>query len=160
MNDLVSAGLVERRICLLRGERVMLDAHLAALYGVTTGNLNKAVDRNLERFPRDFMFRLDLEERRNLRFQSGSLRWGEHSKYPPRAFTELGVAKLRRLLAEHKELAALVAKHEQRLDGHDLDIAELIETVPQLPPPEPESKPIAGFTPPPKGKRKRPLPTS
>ena len=186
MKDLVDAGIVERRIYLIRGERVMLDAHLAALYGVTTGNLNKAVNRNLERFPRDFMFRLSIEEHRNLRFHFGSLRWGEHSKYPPRAFTELGVSmlssvlrspravavnitimrvfqKLRRMLAEHKELAAQVAKHERRLDkcehrvdGHDQDITALMETVPKIPPPEPAPAPkaIVGFALPPKRKRR------
>ena len=63
--------------------------------------------------------------------------------------------KLRRLLAEHKELAALVTEHEHRLDGRDQDIAALIETVPCPPEPEPEPRPVLGFTPPPKRKRRR-----
>jgi hypothetical protein len=85
-------------IYVVRGWRVMLDRDLAALYGVTTGNLNKAVSRNLDRFPSDFMLILDRAEAQNLRFQSGILRWGAHSKYPPRAFTQEGVAMLSSVL--------------------------------------------------------------
>ena len=70
---------IQRAIYLVRGEKVMLDRDLAALYGVTTGNLNKAVKRNHGRFPSDFMFQLTTEEAQNLRFQSGisslRLRW-------------------------------------------------------------------------------------
>ena len=65
MNDrgnLVPLERIQRAILLLRGEKVMLDSDLAALYGVTTGNLNKAVRRNLDRFPSDFMFQLTPEE--------------------------------------------------------------------------------------------------
>ena len=70
----------------------MLDHDLAHLYQVTTGNLNKAVKRNRERFPRDFMFRLNEKEYDSLRFQSGILKRGEHSKYLPYVFSEQGVA--------------------------------------------------------------------
>ena len=59
-------------ILTLRGQRVLLDSDLAALYGVATGNLNKAVRRNLDRFPEDFMFQLNSEEVEALRFQSGT----------------------------------------------------------------------------------------
>ena len=62
---------IQRAIFLVRAEKVMLDADLAALYGVTTGNLNKAVKRNLDQFPPDFMFQLTSEEAENLRFQIG-----------------------------------------------------------------------------------------
>ncbi len=63
---------IARAILVIRGEKVMLDSDLAALYGVTTGNLNKAVKRNAERFPPDFMFQLTPEELRRLRFQFGT----------------------------------------------------------------------------------------
>jgi hypothetical protein len=83
---------IERRILLLRGHKVILDRDLAELYGVTTGNLNKAVRRNLLRFPADFMFQLTREEYAALRFQFGILEKGAHAKYLPHAFTEQGVA--------------------------------------------------------------------
>ncbi len=83
------AAKVQRSILLIRGERVMLDSDLAGLYGVTTGNLNKAVTRNLERFPADFMFVLSPDEQMRLKFQSGRSSWGG-SRKPPRAFTEQG----------------------------------------------------------------------
>ncbi len=72
----------------------MLDSDLAELYGVTTGNLNKAVTRNAERFPKDFMFQLTREGYASLRVQIGILKRGQHAKYLPRAFTEQGVAML------------------------------------------------------------------
>ena len=67
-----SSGKIEQSIFLIRGHRVMLDSHLAALYGVETKNLNKAVRRNLSRFPADFMFQLTPEEPANLKFQIGT----------------------------------------------------------------------------------------
>jgi hypothetical protein len=88
---------VARIILVLRGHRVVLDAHLAALYGVTTSNLNKAVNRNIDRFPLDFMLQLSAEEYRNLKFQSGTSSWGGTRK-PPRAFTEQGVAMMSSVL--------------------------------------------------------------
>jgi hypothetical protein len=85
---------IAQHVFFIGGEKVMLDADLAALYGVTTGNLNKGVKRNLERFPADFMFELTEGEAKSLRFQSGSLKRGPHFKYLPHAFTEQGVAML------------------------------------------------------------------
>jgi len=84
---------IARAILLIRREKVMLDSDLAALDGVTTGNLNKAVKRNAERFPTDFMFQLDAEEVANLKFQFGISSWGGRRR-PPYAFTEQGVAML------------------------------------------------------------------
>jgi phage regulator Rha-like protein len=75
----------------------MLDADLATLYQVATQNLNKAVRRNLDRFPDDFMFQLTKEELENLRFQTGTSRWGGR-RYQPCAFTERGVAMLSSVL--------------------------------------------------------------
>lgn len=97
---------IERSILLLRGHKVLLDSDLAELYGVETKVLNRAVKRNLDRFPQDFMFQLTAEEFANLRFQIGAstLRsqidtssWGGR-RYPPYAFTEQGVAMLSSVL--------------------------------------------------------------
>ncbi len=119
-----------------------LDRDLAKLYGVTTGNLNKAVTRNLDRFPRDFMFQLnkkELTQLANLTFQSGISSWGG-SRRPPRAFTEQGVAilstvlrtkravevniqimrafvQLRQILASHTELARHPTPVAKEIDG-------------------------------------------
>ena len=69
---LIPVERIEQSILLIRGQKVMLDRDLAALYGVETKNLNKAVRRNLDRFPADFMFQLTAEEAQNLRFQIGT----------------------------------------------------------------------------------------
>ena len=74
----VPAERIEQAILLIRGQKVMLDRDLAKLYGVTTGNLNKAVNRNLDRFPDDFMFQLTPDEYNSLRFQFGILKKGQH----------------------------------------------------------------------------------
>lgn len=87
---------IRNRIYDIRGRQVMLDKDLAELYGVEVKNLNKAVSRNIERFPTDFMFQLTKEEYDFLRFQNGTIKKGrgEHSKYLPYVFTEQGVAML------------------------------------------------------------------
>lgn len=87
---------IRNRIYEIRGRQVMLDKDLAELYGVEVKNLNKAVSRNIERFPDDFMFQLTKEEHEFLRFQNGTIKKGrgEHSKYLPYVFTEQGVAML------------------------------------------------------------------
>jgi hypothetical protein len=74
--SLVPVERIEGAILVLRGHKVILDKNLAALYGVTTGNLNKAVNRNLERFPADFMLQLTEEEFGDLKFHFGTSRWG------------------------------------------------------------------------------------
>jgi len=99
--DLIPAISIEKKIVLLRGLKVMLDSDLAALYGVETKALNRAVKRNLDRFPADFMFQLDLSEADALlrsRFQIGTLKRGHNIKYLPNAFTEQGVAMLSSVL--------------------------------------------------------------
>ena len=93
----VPAERIEQTILLILGQKVMLDRDLAELYGVTTGNLNKAVNRNSDRFPDDFMFLLTEEEFKNLRFHFGISSWGGTRK-PPRAFTEQGMAMLSSVL--------------------------------------------------------------
>jgi hypothetical protein len=85
---------IESRIHSIRDQKVMLDRDLAELYGVETKQLKRAVRRNIERFPDDFMFELTKEEYEILRCQFGTLSWGAHAKFLPFAFTENGVAML------------------------------------------------------------------
>lgn len=93
--------VIQSKIYELRGQRVMLDRDLAELYQVTTGNLNKAVKRNIKRFPPDFMFQLTRDEFEKLRsdliFQNGISNWGGTRKLP-HAFTEQGLAMLSGIL--------------------------------------------------------------
>ncbi|MEK7404432.1 MAG: ORF6N domain-containing protein [Acidobacteriota bacterium] len=98
---LVPAEVIERRIFLIRGQKVMLDRHLAQLYGVTTGNLNLAVRRNKERFPEDFMFQITKDEAQNLRLHSATSSWGGR-RYLPYAFTDQGVAMLSSVLRSQR----------------------------------------------------------
>ena len=88
---------IEKALLIIRGEKVLLDKDLALLYGVSTSVLNKAVTRNIERFPEDFMFQLTREEFDNLKFHFGTSSWGGTRKLP-RAFTEQGVAMLSSVL--------------------------------------------------------------
>ncbi|MBR3431942.1 MAG: ORF6N domain-containing protein [Bacteroidaceae bacterium] len=93
--------VIQSKIYEIRGQRVMLDRDLAELYHVKTGNLNKAVKRNMRRFPPDFMFQLDKEEfvklKNDLIFQNGTSSWGGTRKLPF-AFTEQGLAMLSGIL--------------------------------------------------------------
>ena len=77
MSDLMPIERIENKIMLIRGRKVLLDRDLAELYDISTGNLNKAVTRNIERFPDDFMFRVSKKEFNDLIFQFGTSRWGE-----------------------------------------------------------------------------------
>ena len=96
-NKEISAEVVATKILLVRGRKVMLDRDLAELYGVKTKELNQAVQRNLERFPADFMYLLTREKFINLKSQFVTSSWGGIRK-PPRVFTEQGVAMLSGLL--------------------------------------------------------------
>jgi len=104
--------VVMKKIYFIRGQKVILDKDLAELYNVTTGNLNKAVKRNLMRFPEDFMFQLTDKEFKNLIFQNGTSSWGGTRKMPY-AFTEQGVAMLSSVL--NSERAVLVNIHIVRV---------------------------------------------
>jgi len=95
--------IITSKIYLIRDRKVILDADLAELYGVATGNLNKAVKRNLARFPEDFMFQLTKEEFNNLVFQIGTSSWGGR-RIPPYAFTEQGVAMLSGVLNSERAI--------------------------------------------------------
>jgi hypothetical protein len=154
MSKPVPAEQIEQRILLIRGQKVMLDAHLAELYAVETRELNKAVKRNLERFPQDFMFQLTYQEVRNLKFQFGTSSWGGTRKLP-KVFTEQGVAmlssvlrsnravqmnieimrafvRLRQILSTNKALAEKFAELERRVESHDKHIRSLFEAIRQL----------------------------
>jgi hypothetical protein len=129
-----------RRILVLRGHRVLLDSELASLYRVETKALNRAVRRNIDRFPADFMFQLTVGESALLRSQIGTLKTaqGAHRKYAPYVFTEQGVAmlssvlrteravlnieimrtfvRLRQLVSSHKDLAGKLMALEKKYD--------------------------------------------
>ncbi len=124
METIVPVELIERKILLVRRQKVMLDSDLAQLYGVETFNLNKAVKRNNERFPEDFMFQLNKEEADSLRFQTGILKpdgqatsqsaeikpsRGQHRKYLPYVFTEQGVAMLSSVLRSKQAVQVNIA---------------------------------------------------
>jgi DNA-binding PadR family transcriptional regulator len=166
LTQLVSTEQIERLIHLARGEKVLLDADLARLYGVTTGNLNKAVKRNPQRFPADFMFQLSDEEAAGLIFQSGRSNRRGGRRHNPYAFTEQGVAmlssvlrseravqvnvaimrafvSLRRMLAANQTLAKKLAELERRLAGHDQAIRSLFDAIRKLM--APPAKPSRGI---------------
>jgi hypothetical protein len=90
---MVTENSIKNKIHTIRGLKVMLDRDLAELYGVLTRNLNKAVKRDIERFPKDFMFQLSEDESKNLKFQFGTSNWGGVRKLPY-VFTEQGIATL------------------------------------------------------------------
>jgi phage regulator Rha-like protein len=97
MKSLVPLEIIEKKILLINGQKVMLDSDLAELYGVETKALVRAVRRNSERFPVDFMVQLTKEEFDNLKYHFGTSRWGGR-RYLPYAFTEQGIAMLSSVL--------------------------------------------------------------
>ena len=158
---------IESAIFLVRGHKVMVDRDLAALYGVTTFNLNKAVKRNADRFPEDFMFQLTAEEAGALRFQVGMSKGKGRGgrRYLPYVFTEQGVAmlssvlrsrravqvnveimrafvRLRRMLASNEELARKLAALEKKYDGQFRVVFDAIREL--MTPPESKKRKI-GF---------------
>ena len=174
-NDLapLSIGEVAQRIRLIRGQRVVLDADLAAFYGETTKRFNQQVGRNLARFPEDFMFRLDDEEYSALRLQIATLKAGrgQHRKYLPYAVTEHGAimaatllnsprasalsvyvvrafVELRGILSSNCELAGKVHSLERKVSTHERNIAELVDSMAELlnAPPSPPKRPIGFVT--------------
>ena len=105
----VDIQLIQKNIYIIRGQRVMLDKHLAEMYGVPTKSINLAVKRNIKRFPSDFMFQLSKEENESLRFQIETLKRGEHSKYYPYAFTEHGITMLSSILKSETAINVNIA---------------------------------------------------
>ena len=165
----VALEAITSRILVLRGMRVMLDADLAALYGVQTRRLNEQVRRNRDRFPEDFIFELTAEELADLKSQSATSSWGGRRKLPL-AFTEHGAMmaatvlntpravevsvyvvrafiQLRDLLAGNKELAQHLKELERRLEGHEQAIGDILEAIDELMnPPDPPKRPIGFVT--------------
>ena len=154
---LVPIEIIERRIYLIRGQKVMLDFDLAALYDVPTFRLNEAVKRNSSRFPEDFMFQLTKQELENWRSQIAMSNPGAKMglRRPPYAFTELGVAmlssvlnsdravqmniiimrafvKLRELMATHKDLARKIEQLERQQQEHGQQIAAVYTMIKRL----------------------------
>lgn len=154
---------VARNIYLIRGQKVMLDADLAELYGVPTGRLNEQVTRNIERFPEDFMFHLNKEELENWRSQFAiskpEMKMG--LRRPPRAFTQEGVAMLSGVLRSRqavfvniaimrtfvrlREMIASNADLARRIDKHDHDISVLYDYVKKLLGPPPVKRKPVGY---------------
>jgi ORF6N domain len=159
---------VEQKILLLRGERVMLDADLAELYGVETRALIQAVKRNRERFPEDFMFQLTADEAARLRSQTVISKAGRGGRrYAPFAFTEHGVAmlaavlqspravqvsieivrafvRLRAMLAGNIELARKLAALEKK---YDAQFKVVFDAIRELMAPSPKPRRRIGFSP-------------
>ena len=168
---LIPAEHIAQSIFVLRGQRVLLDSELAALYGVTTKRFNEQVKRNLTRFPEDFMFQLSTAEANALRSQFATLKTGrgQHRKYLPYAFTEHGAimaatilnsslaiemsvhvvrafVQLRDLLTSNRQLAEKFAELERKVSSHDQAIAGILKAIRELMhTPEPKKRPI-GFT--------------
>lgn len=165
--SLLPTEVIERRILLVRGRKVMLDSHLAELYEVPTFRLNEAVKRNLRRFPEDFMFRLTKEEAGVLTSQFAMSKPGRGGRRTlPYVFTEQGVAmlstvlnseraiavniaimrtfvRLRYILATHKDLAAKLEAMEKKYDKQFKVVFEILRQLTE-PTPVPEKGPM-GF---------------
>ena len=153
--SVIRIGKIEQRILLIRGEKVIMDADLAEFYGVPTKRLNEQVKRNKNRFPEDFMFQLDVEEKSEVVAKCDHLSKLKFSKSLPYAFTEHGAlmaasvlntkqavevsvfivrafVKLRQTIAAHKELARKLSQIERRLSTHDSQIMALVQAIRQL----------------------------
>jgi phage regulator Rha-like protein len=151
LKSLVPLDVIEKKILLIAGQKVMLDSDLAELYGVETKALVRAVKRNSERFPVDFMVQLTKEEFDNLKYHFGTSRWGGR-RYLPYAFTEQGIAmlssvlsskraiqvnieimrafvKLREMIASHKDLVRKLAGLEKKYDGQFQIVFEAIRQI-------------------------------
>ena len=165
----LETDFIAKRIFEIRGERVMVDADLADLYGVPTKVLNQAVKRNRERFPRDFMLQLMLEEKNELVTNCDRFKNLKHSTSLPYAFTEHGAimaanvlnsqraidvsivvvrafVKAKEILTHHKYLAKKLLELEQNVSRHDVHIRSLFNAIRQLieTPPSPPKRRI-GF---------------
>jgi len=155
MKDQLSLDeLIVNKIYVVRRQKVLFDEDLADLYQVTTGNLNKAVSRNIKRFPEDFMFRLTDDEFKNLLFQNGIASWGGR-RQAPNAFTEQGVAMLsgilssdrainvniqimrifthiRKMLIDNSDLRIEIEKIKIKLDGQDKNMDTVFRCLDEL----------------------------
>ncbi len=163
--DIVLLDEIEPRILLIRDQKVLLDADLSELYGVTTKRLNEQVKRNQERFPADFAFRLTQEEKAEVVANCDHLNRLKFSSTLPHAFTEHGAimaasvlntpraidvsiyvvrafVKVRQWLSMHKQLARKLEDLERKVAVHDDSIRSLVTAIRQLmQPPTSSSKP-------------------
>ena len=156
MTDLIPVENITNIIYFIRGQKVVLDRDLAELYGVETGQLKRAVRRNIDRFPMDFMFELTKKELEDWRCQFGisnSIKMG--LRHPPMAFTEQGVAmlssvlnskraitvniaimrvfvKMREIMATNKEFSEKLNRIEEHLAEHDKQFQVVFEAIKQL----------------------------
>jgi phage regulator Rha-like protein len=170
--QLIPIESIEQRIIFIRDQKVMLDADLAQLYGVTTKRLKEQVKRNRDRFPDDFMFQLRLAEGKSilaLRSQFATLKRGQHLKYAPYAFTEHGAimvanvlnsptamrvsiqvvrafVRLREILATHKDLVRKLDQMEKKYDRQFKIVFDAIREL--MTPPVSSSRRQIGFSPP------------
>jgi len=166
---LIPAERIDSAILEIRGERVMLDVDLAEVYGVTTRRLKEQVRRNRERFPEGFMFELTLDEKDELVAKCDRLAALRHSSSRPYAFTEHGTVmlasvlrskravdvsvfvvrafiRMRRMLADQRQLAIKLAELERKLATHDRSFRVVFATIKQLMlPPTPKKKKRIGF---------------
>jgi hypothetical protein len=165
---LVPLERIGQSILLIRGQKVILDADLAVLYGVSTKRLNEQVRRNISRFPPDFMFKLTAKEKAEVVANCDHLRKLKFSPSLPQAFTEHGAimaasvlntsravkvsvyvvrafVRLRRVLSTHRQLAQKLAELERKLESHDEHIRTLFDAIRELmAPPSPKRRKI-GF---------------
>jgi hypothetical protein len=169
---IVSLERIEEAILIFRGQKVLLDTDLAALYGVQVRQLNQAVKRNASRFPADFCFQLTVQEYavlKSLRSQTVILETGRHRKFQPYVFTEQGVAmlssvlrspravqvnigimrafvRLRQMLAANAELAQRLKELEKKYDSHFKVVFEAIRQLMEKPAQEKENREIGFHT--------------
>jgi len=153
--EIVTIRHIEDRILLIRGEKVILDADLAEFYGVQTKRLNEQVKRNRDRFPQDFMFQLNKDEKNEVVAKCDHLEKLKFSRTMPYAFTEHGAlmaanvintreaiemsvfiirafVKIRQLIGTHVELSKKISQLEKHLTGHDEQIQILFRMIKQL----------------------------
>ena len=157
--ELVTEEIIEGKIFLIRGQKVMLDRDLAMLYDAPVKILNQAVKRNIRRFPADFMFQLNNKETRELVTNCDRFKSLKHSSSNPYAFTEQGVAmlsgvlhsaravqvniaimrtfvKLRRLLEEHSDLSRKLTEIERKYDEQFKIVFKVLHELMEPPPPK------------------------
>ena len=158
----VPIEMIENKIYIIRGQKVMIDKDLALLYGISTKRLNEQVKRNLERFPDDFMIKLNVLEANivfglcgNSRSHIATLKQGRNIKYLPFAFTEHGILmlssvlnseraiqvniaimrafiKIRQIVSTNKDLEKKLSEHERKIERHDEDIISLFSAIRQI----------------------------
>lgn len=154
-DPLIPTEKIENKILLIRGQKVILDADLAALYGTSTKVLNQAVKRNKARFPEDFMFQLTVIEKKEVVTICDHLSKLKFSATLPHVFTEHGAimaasvlssekavqvsvyvvrvfVKLRQMLVEDKGLAAKMSKLEKKIEAHDVEIHSLVTAIKEM----------------------------